>query len=136
MTGKMDKQINDKYDVVVIGGGAAGMMSAISAAELGASVLILEKNARLGEKLRITGGGRCNITNGETDLRTFLQSYGKAEQALYSAFTQFKTEDTISYFDNLSLPTVEEAKKRVFPVSQRAEAVSYTHLTLPTICSV
>ena len=62
-----DKNIKT-YDVIVMGGGASGMMSAIVASERGANVLILEKNKRLGEKLRITGGGRCNILNAEFNL--------------------------------------------------------------------
>ncbi len=118
-----ESQTTTTYDVIVVGGGAAGMFAAIEAAHNGAQVLLLEKNARLGEKLRITGGGRCNITNGETDLRSFLTFYKDAEKPLYSPFSQFNQEDTIRYFDNLSLPTVEEAKKRVFPVSQSAEDV-------------
>ena len=64
---------SEQFDVVVIGGGASGMMAAISAAELGKSVVILEKNVSLGQKLDITGGGRCNITNAEFDVRKFLK---------------------------------------------------------------
>ena len=68
------------YDVVVIGGGAAGMMAAGRAAEKGKKVLLLERNRRLGEKLRISGGGRCNIANAEPDEKKLLAHYGNAEQ--------------------------------------------------------
>lgn len=107
-------------DVLVIGGGASGMMAAIVAAQNGASVLLIEKNKRLGEKLRISGGGRCNIYNAEQDLKTYLKNYGKAEQFLYSAFTKFSTADTIDFFDSIKLPTKVEAKNRAFPVSEKA----------------
>ena len=90
------------WDVIVVGGGASGMMAASVAASLGKSVLILEKNKSLGEKLKITGGGRCNITNGEEDIRVFLSHYGVAEQFLYSAFSRFGAPDTFSYFDQKS----------------------------------
>jgi len=66
-----------KHDVIVVGGGASGMMAAGRAGERGRSVLILEKNKKLGEKLKITGGGRCNITNAEFDIRVLLKNYGE-----------------------------------------------------------
>ena len=66
------QQTTDTYDVIVVGGGPAGMMAAGAAGARGKRVLLIEKNKRLGEKLRITGGGRCNITNDEDDLRKFL----------------------------------------------------------------
>ncbi|MBX4192352.1 NAD(P)/FAD-dependent oxidoreductase, partial [Candidatus Parcubacteria bacterium] len=69
---------HEPYDVLVIGGGASGMMAAGAAAALGKKVLLLEKNKRLGEKLRISGGGRCNITNAEEDERVLLSAYGKS----------------------------------------------------------
>ena len=108
------------YDVLVIGGGASGMMAAIVAAQNGASVLLIEKNKRLGEKLRITGGGRCNIYNAEQDLKIYLKNYGKAEQFLYSAFTKFGTAETAEFFDSIKLPTKVEAKNRAFPVTEKA----------------
>ena len=66
------------YDVIVVGGGAAGMMAAGRAAQLGKRVLLLEKNSHLGQKLSLTGGGRCNITNAEYDNRILLVNYGDA----------------------------------------------------------
>ena len=111
------------YDLVIVGGGASGMMAGVIASRKGASVALIEKNNRLGEKLRISGGGRCNITNAEFDLRTLLKNYGRAEQFLYSAFTDFGVADTIDFFKELGLPIKVEARKRAFPVSDKAEDV-------------
>ena len=82
----MEDENTKTYDIIIVGGGASGMMSAITTSECGASVLLIEKNKRLGEKLRITGGGRCNILNAEYNLRTLLKNFGEGEQFLYSAF--------------------------------------------------
>lgn len=111
------------YDLIVIGGGASGMMAAGRAAERGLSVLLLEKNKRLGEKLRISGGGRCNITNAEHDERVLLKKYGKSEQFLYSLFMQFGVRETFVFFESRNLPLVVEAHKRAFPASHSAEDV-------------
>lgn len=108
------------YDVIVIGGGASGMMAAGRAAERGKRVLLLEKNAELGAKLKITGGGRCNITNAEKDEYVFLSHYGKALSPLYSPFSQFGVKSTFTFFESRGLPLVVEARKRVFPKSERA----------------
>jgi len=110
----------EKYDVVIVGGGASGLMAAGVAASRGKRVVILEKNQRLGEKLRISGGGRCNITNAEEDVRAFLAHYGDTEQFLYSPFAQFGVEDTFTFFEKLKLPLVVEARKRAFPETQKA----------------
>lgn len=111
------------YDVVVIGGGASGMMAAGRAAELGKKVLLLEKNTELGAKLAITGGGRCNITNTEEDERLFLSKYGEAAKFLHSAFAQFGARDTFSFFSSRGLPLKVEAYKRAFPETERASDV-------------
>lgn len=108
------------YDVIVVGGGAAGMMAAGCAAEAGKRVLLLEKNKNLGEKLKITGGGRCNITNAEENQRLLLANYGSAEKFLYSCFSQFGVVDTFAFFEKLNLPLVVQAGKRVFPKTERA----------------
>src|SRR3989344_8078138 len=92
------------FDVIVIGGGASGMMAAGRCAELGKKVLLLEKNRELGKKLKITGGGRCNITNAEYDIRTLLKNYGAAEQFLYSSFSQFGVKETFEFFEKRGLP--------------------------------
>lgn len=121
-----DSRMNERYDVIVIGGGAAGMMSAGVAAAAGRKVLLLEKNSNLGKKLRITGGGRCNITNNTPDTRTLLKKYGTAEQFLFSAFSQYGVEATLTFFHSLGLTTKVEAENRVFPESERAEDVAVT----------
>lgn len=114
------------YDVIVIGGGASGMMAAGRAAERGKRVLLLEKNAHLGVKLSITGGGRCNITNVEENQRLFLQHYGKAAKFLYSSFSQFDNQKALAFFAKLGLPVQVEAGQRAFPVTERATDVVRT----------
>jgi predicted Rossmann fold flavoprotein len=113
------KKVNT-YDVIVIGGGASGMMAAGRAAELGKKVLLLEKNAKLGEKLKISGGGRCNITNAEEDIHKLLKNYGEASQFLYSSFSQFGNKDSFTFFEKLNLPLVVQARKRAFPHTEKA----------------
>lgn len=108
------------YDVIVIGGGASGMMAAGRAAARGKRVLLLEKNRELGSKLKITGGGRCNITNAEEDERVLLAHYGRAKAFLYSPFSQFGVKDTFSFFESLGLPLVVQAHKRAFPKTEKA----------------
>lgn len=112
-----------QYDVIVIGGGPAGMMAAGTAGARGKRVLLIEKNKRLGEKLRITGGGRCNVTNDERDLRKLLARYGKVEQFLYSSFTEFGVADTFDFFTSRGLPLVVEANNRAFPHTYNASDV-------------
>lgn len=109
--------------VVVAGGGAAGMMAAISAAERGAAVTLLEPNERLGKKLNITGKGRCNVTNnaGMEDLLANVPGNGKF---LFSAFSRFDGRDAMAFFEDLGVPLKTERGNRVFPVSDRAFDVS------------
>ena len=114
---------NALYDVIVIGGGASGMMAAGRAGERGARVLLLEKNSKLGVKLSVSGGGRCNITNAEEDGRLLLSKYGAADKFLHSPFSQFGVHDTFSFFTSKGLPLVVEAEKRAFPASERASDV-------------
>jgi predicted Rossmann fold flavoprotein len=117
------KSPNTVYDLIVVGGGASGLMAAGRAAERGLKVLLLEKNRRLGEKLRISGGGRCNITNAEYDEHILLPAYGQSEQYLYSLFSQFGVKDTFSFFEKKGLPLVVQARKRAFPNTEKAEDV-------------
>ena len=109
--------------VLVIGGGAAGMMAAVSAAERGASVTLLEPNERLGKKLNITGKGRCNLTNNapEQELMANIPRNGKF---LYSAFAHFNAQDAMAFFEALGVPLKTERGNRVFPASDRAFDVS------------
>lgn len=112
------------FDVIVIGGGAAGMMAAVTASSRGLRVLVIEKNKRLGEKLRITGGGRSNITNATFDLREMLEKYGDAEQFLFSPFSQFGVQDAFDFFERHGLPLVVQARNRAFPHTERATDVA------------
>lgn len=123
MVRTMKAQATNKYDVIVVGGGAAGLMAAAHAAERGRKVLILEKNRRVGEKLVITGGGRCNITNATYDAHALLAKYGESAQALYSPYSQFGVEGTFSFFEKLGLPIEVEANNRAFPKSRKAADV-------------
>ena len=111
------------YDVIVIGGGSAGMMAAGVAAEHGAKVLLLEKNRKLGKKLSITGGGRCNIFNAQEDMHCLLQNYGDAQKSLYGVFARFGMQETQAYFETLGLPIMVEERNRAFPVSEKAQDV-------------
>ncbi len=108
--------------VAVIGGGAAGMMAAIHAARLGADVTVFEKNERCGRKLRITGKGRCNVTNHCTRDVFFASVTGNA-RFLYSAWDRFAAEDTEAFFEALGVPLKVERGNRVFPVSDKATDV-------------
>lgn len=111
------------YDVIVVGGGASGLTAAGVAAESGKRVLLIEKNAELGAKLAISGGGRCNILNAEEDERVLLSHYGEAEPFLYSAFAEFGMNEAVAFFERIGVPIVVEARKRAFPESQHAPSV-------------
>ena len=113
----------EHFDVAVIGGGPAGMMAAGRAAELGAKVILLEKNPTLGKKLLITGGGRCNILNAEFDRHRLVAKYGKKGKALFSTFSQFDALATRDFFESRGLPIKIEAEQRAFPISDKAEDV-------------
>ena len=105
--------------IVVIGGGAAGMMAAIRAAECGGSVRLIEPNEKLGKKLNITGKGRCNVTN-STDLDGLMQNIPCNGRFLYSAFSQWMPADTMAFFEAEGVPLKVERGNRVFPVSDSA----------------
>lgn len=118
----MIKSMAEAKRVAVIGGGAAGMMAAIRAARAGASVTLFERNDRLGKKLRITGKGRCNLTN-DCDREEFLRNVPTNPRFLYTALSVWSTEDTKDFFEELGVPLKTERGKRVFPVSDRASDV-------------
>lgn len=109
----------DKKRVIVIGAGASGLMAAGTAAELGADVLLIEKNKKVGRKILITGKGRCNVTN-NCDAQTFIKNVPVNGKFLYSAINSFTSDDTINFFESLGLPLKTERGNRVFPVSDRA----------------
>ncbi len=106
-------------DIIVIGGGAAGMMAAISAAESGAEVAIIDGNERLGRKLGITGKGRCNLTN-DSEIDEFMRNIPRNPGFMYSSYSAFNAQDTMRFFEGLGVPLKTERGRRVFPASDRA----------------
>lgn len=111
------------WDVAIIGGGPAGMMAAIEAGARGKSVVLIEKNAGLGKKLLITGGGRCNVTNNKPVVREMLSHYKDAGKFLFSTFMQYGVKETIEFFARYNLPFIEENEGRLFPYTEKAESV-------------
>ena len=110
-------------DVIVVGGGPAGLFSAYNAALCGKSVVLLEKNDRCGKKLNITGKGRCNVTNA-CDREEFLKNVIANPRFLMSAISRFSTEDTMAFFENMGVPLKTERGNRVFPVSDKAQDIT------------
>lgn len=108
--------------VIVVGGGASGMLAAIAAARNGHKVELLEKNEKLGKKLYITGKGRCNVTNA-CDRETFFEQVISNPKFLFRAFHQFNNFDTMNFFEELGLPIKTERGNRVFPVSDKSSDV-------------
>lgn len=108
--------------IIVIGGGAAGLMAAGTAAQLGAEVVVLEKNKRIGRKICITGKGRCNITN-NCSVNDFIDNVKTNPRFLYSSINNFDCSDTIAFFEDLGLPLKTERGNRVFPQSDKATDV-------------
>ena len=113
----------EHFDVIVIGGGPAGLMAAGTASLNGERVLVVEKNDSLGEKLLLAGRKRCNITNSEPDMDAFISRYGDNGRFLYSAFSRFGPTETIEYFNNIGVETIVERGGRVFPVSGGGQRV-------------
>ena len=110
------------YDVTIIGGGPAGMFAAITAAKQGRSVLLLERNDRLGKKLLITGKGRCNVTN-DCDSPEILQNIPRNGRFLYSAMTEFPPKRIMEFFESAGCQLKTERGNRVFPVSDKSQSV-------------
>lgn len=110
----------NKKSIIVIGGGAAGMMAAARAAECGAQVILLEKKDKLGLKLALTGKGKCNITNTEPKISTFIENYGKHGKFLINGFHKFFNSDLIEFFKKLDLPLTEKSGGRIYPKSMNA----------------
>lgn len=109
-------------DIIVIGGGAAGMMAALTAADRGARVLLLERNQKVGRKLYITGKGRCNLTNNST-VQEVLENVPRNSRFLTGAMTRFPPADTMKFFESLGVPLKTERGNRVFPQSDRSADV-------------
>ena len=110
------------YDVIVIGGGPAGMFAAITAAQRGKQVLLLERNDRLGKKLLITGKGRCNVTN-DCDGDEILKNVPRNGRFLFSAIAACPPERVMRFFEANGCPLKTERGNRVFPVSDRSASV-------------
>ncbi|WP_269446964.1 NAD(P)/FAD-dependent oxidoreductase [Enterococcus thailandicus] len=116
------KRMETNYDVIVVGAGTSGMMAAISAAEQGAKVLLVEKNKKAGKKLLMTGGGRCNVTNNRPveDLIAHIPGNGKF---LYSTFSQFDNFDIMNFFETQGVHLKEEDHGRMFPVTNKSKTI-------------
>ncbi|WP_210364864.1 NAD(P)/FAD-dependent oxidoreductase [Bacillus sp. REN3] len=111
-----------KYDVIVLGGGPSGLMAAIAAGEQGARVLLIDKGDKLGRKLAISGGGRCNVTN-RLPVDEIIKHIPGNGRFLYSALSIFSNEDIISFFEGLGIKLKEEDHGRMFPVTDKAQSV-------------
>ena len=109
--------------IVIVGGGAAGMMAACTAAARGADVTLIERNSQLGIKINITGKGRCNVTN-DSEPDGLIKNTLTNGRFLYSAFAALSAQDTMAFFEKIGVPLKVERGKRVFPVSDRARDIS------------
>lgn len=114
-----------KFDVIVIGAGTSGLMAAIAAAEHGSRVLLLEKNKRIGKKLLLTGGGRCNVTNNRSPEEIIAHIPGNGK-FLYSAFSQYNNQDIIHFFESNGTALKEEDHGRMFPTTDRSQTIVET----------
>lgn len=110
-------------EVIVIGGGASGAFAALISARMGRKVILFEKNERIGRKLRITGKGRCNLTNNCSG-DELMNNIPVNPRFLYSAFSAFSPQDTMNFFEELGVPLKTERGKRVFPVSDKADDIA------------
>lgn len=113
----------DERRIIVVGGGAAGMMAALTAARQGGAVTLIDKNRTLGRKLRITGKGRCNVTNACSEAEV-LQNVPRNGRFLYSALSQLSPADVMAFFEELGVPLKTERGNRVFPQSDRADDIA------------
>lgn len=109
-------------DIIIIGAGASGCMSAVFSARYGKSVTVFEPNEKIGRKLRITGKGRCNVTN-NSPVEEHIKNIPVNSRFMYSAFSAFSAEDTMNFFEDLGVPLKTERGNRVFPVSDKAEDI-------------
>lgn len=131
-------------DCIVVGGGAAGFFAAITAAESGARVILLERGSQLLSKVRISGGGRCNVTHACFDAREFATRYPRGDQALIGPFNRFQARDTVAWFESRGVELKTEADGRMFPITDSSEtivecllrAAREAGVTVRTECSV
>lgn len=118
----MNRDLRD-YDVIIIGGGPSGLMAAAAASGQGARVCLVEKGGKLGRKLIISGGGRCNVTNAKEEDELIKQMPGNG-RFMYSAFAQFNNRDIVRFFEELGVALKEEDRGRMFPVTDKAVTVA------------
>ena len=111
------------HNIIIIGGGAAGMMAAIHASRLGAAVTVLERNQKLGKKVYITGKGRCNVTN-DCTLDEFMKEVPRNPRFLYSALSYFTPQGMMELLEDAGCPVVTQRGRRVFPASEKASDVN------------
>lgn len=130
-----DENKHMDFDVIVVGGGPAGLMAAGTAASRGKRVLLIERNSRPARKLMITGKGRCNLTN-NTDLNGLISNVPNNGKFLYSAFSAFSAQDTISFFESRGVKLKTERGNRVFPQSDRAVEVVDSLVNYAKNCKV
>ena len=116
------RQYPNHYDVIVIGGGPSGLMACVAASAQGASVLLLEKGDKLGRKLGISGGGRCNVTNAKP-IDELIRNIPGNGRFLHSALSRFGSQEIIRFFEGLGIRLKEEDRGRMFPVSDKASTV-------------
>lgn len=110
-------------DIIIIGGGASGCFGAVQAVRSGKSVTLFEPNEKLGRKLRITGKGRCNVTN-NSDVQEHMKNIPVNNRFMYSAFSAFNAYDTMNFFEELGVPLKTERGNRVFPISDNANDIA------------
>src|SRR5205085_12010890 len=111
--------------IIIVGGGAAGFFAAITCAEAnpGADVTILEKTSQFLSKVRISGGGRCNVTHACFDAREFATRFPRGEHPLIGPFQRFQASDTVAWFENRSVKLKTESDGRMFPTSDSSETI-------------
>src|SRR5690606_20968190 len=110
------------YDIIIIGAGSAGLMAAVAASQSSASVLLIDKGDKLGRKLGISGGGRCNVTNAK-EMEELIHNIPGNGRFLYSSLTQFGNTEIIAFFEEMGIALKEEDRGRMFPVSDKAKTV-------------
>ena len=115
----------DKVNVIVIGGGAAGFFAAINTAQLhpNTSVTLLEKSNKLLAKVRVSGGGRCNVTHSCFDNKLLVKNYPRGEKELHNVFSRFTTMDTINWFEQRNVKLKTEDDGRIFPTTDSSETI-------------
>lgn len=122
VTHKGNKENMKIYDIAIVGGGPAGCMAAITAAEHNKKVVLLEKNDEIGRKLLITGNGRCNLTN-SANIKVFLEKFGKRGSFYRDSFSKFSNYDLMDFFQKQGLEFKEEDEGRIFPITEKAQSV-------------